>query len=168
MSGFVTESKLNQILERIAAIQKSIDLDGLGRIRQAYTYPPADPSTAALPFTVNLGIPSDVSHVTPGLYWPVNDIDMHFCFANWQGDSTLRANLAQVARWHDLIFSTFGAHVRLSPPETPGVPDFDFVVDAYLINWSNLPTRITWGTAEWAGLIFRLRVRQYLFTTITA
>lgn len=168
MSGYVTESKLNQIFERIAAIQMSIDLDGLGRIRQAHNYPPLDPNNAQAPFTVNMGVPSDITHVTPGLYWPVNDIDMHFCFSRWQGDSMFAQNMGQVARWHDLIFATFGAHVRLSPPTTPGVPDFDFVVDAFLTQWSNLPTKITWGTTEWAGFIFRLRVRQYLFTTITA
>lgn len=168
MTTFSTESFYNQLLERLAQIQESISLPGLGRITKAYPYAPADAPQANIPFVVNQGMPSRIPHVTPGLYWPESEIDMHFCLANWQGDSRLALANMNTARWIGLIFSTFAAHVRLSPVATPGVPDLDFIIDAFITDWTNTPYKITYGTADFAGFTFRLKVRLYLITPVTA
>lgn len=163
----LTQSRLTLIMERIGALQMLLRLDGLGALRKAYPYMPADLPSAQLPFTVNQVMPSSVPYLTPGLYWVTDEIDMTLCLARWQGDTAFDRALAHADRWRDLMLTTFAAHVRLSPPDAPGVPDFDFVVDAIISTYTGSPAKIALGSSEFLGFNFRLTVREYLFTPVS-
>lgn len=167
MGVALTQSRTNLILERIAAIQASIALDGLGSIQVAYAYALSDVPNANVPFVVNIIQPSQIPHFSPGLVWPEDEIDMYFCLQRVEGDVLLQQNIMQAARWRDEIIAKFAAHTRLSPPDAPGVPDFDFIVDAYLTQWQGLPFKAQVGTAEYLTHLFRLKVREYFFTPVT-
>ena len=148
-------SQLNQILEQIAAIQKTI-----AGVTNAFAYQVSNTSELTAPFFVNevLGGPSDLSG---GMQQRIEDlVKMCLAIAPSDSDVTLANVNYKVITWRDVVYATFAGRVRLGN-------QLSFVLDARITRWGYEP-RKTLGDVEWATLVFDVPVREWFPQTIAS
>lgn len=157
---------IEQILLRVAAIQQSIELPGLGQTSVAYAFAPADPASADCPFWYNELRGGQSDFFAAGRYLVEDNLRMILCVSRYEAEASLALNNQRAAQWRDIVFTTFALHLRLSAPETPGFSDLDFVVDAWISGWDRV--RETIGSTEFSCLVFNLKVREGLNVTVSS
>lgn len=153
------DSQLNQILDYLAEVQKTIEIEGLGQVKQSYAYMPADPSSCQCPFFVNRVRGGPISiFASMGRQQIVDQIDMILCVSRLQGDSTLAANLQYVARWRDSVVKFFAARIRFENR-------FSFITVAYIDEWRGLE-RVLYGSSQFVNMTFRLHIEEHFVTPV--
>ena len=147
-------SHLNDILETLAQIQKSID-----GITNAFPYQSTDTSPLIGPFWINevRGGPASIngSHQQQ----ITNNVRMVLALV----PSTLQISPAEIQRlmftWRDVVFLKF-AHVRIG-----GL--LDFVMDSWITSWDFMYEKQI-GTGHWTCLQFNLQVREWFGQNISS
>lgn len=159
-------TQLEQLLLRVAEIQRAIELPGVRQTQVAYAFAPADPASANCPFWYNelRGGPSTYS--ASQRYLIETNIRMLLCVSRYEADASLEINNRRAAQWRDVVYVMFAAHLRLSSPATPHFSDLDFVVDSAIAGWDRV--RETIGSTEFNCLVFNLKVREGLNVTVTS
>lgn len=164
----VVGSQLNEILETLASIQKTITFTvGSGKfltsgsITDAFAYPQADPSAANTPFFYNeyAGAPKVEIAAVSGMYGITENFDMVLCVTPVTAELQLAFVYKLVAYWRDAVLNKFAANLRLGNA-------LSYILDARITKISAFQ-KITIGTAEFGALSFTLTVRELFNTVIT-
>lgn len=112
-------SQLNDIVERIAAIQIGIEVPGLGRpqVLASNPYQPSDVSSVQCPFWINeiRGGESDLP-ISGGNQYRTTNIDMLLAVQRRIGNVNLKYGVKETAEWVDAVYSAFARHIKLSLP----------------------------------------------------
>ena len=169
-------SRINDILDRIAEIQMTVSLDGslvnLGRVNTAYARTPADPSSEACPFCVNVirGGPSTfganyIQEIT-------SRVIMYFCVSRAEADSTLMQAQLNTLEYRDIVFATFASHFRLSKPADGSLLTYTlngssapYIRDAFITEWDQAELPI--GATTFIALKFVLEINEAFVQPIT-
>jgi hypothetical protein len=113
-------SQLNQILERIADIQITIEVPGLGIpvVLRSDPYQPSQVASVNCPLWINeiRGGPSDIP-MGEGQQYRVTTVQMFLCVARRDGNIDLSYNVEICAAWADAVFAEFAKHRKLSAPQ---------------------------------------------------
>lgn len=152
-------SQLNQVRERVSAIQTGISVPGVGPVQAAYAYLPANLPAANCPFFVNeiaRGGASDLT-ATGGLQRVDTTLRMHLAVTFAEGDASQELADQQVSYWRDAVYAAFAAKLRLGG-------DLPFVLQALITSWDL--ERLTLGSSEFLGLYFDLTVREMYSVTV--
>lgn len=160
-------SQGNQILERIAEIQRTIMLAGgypAGGIQMAEPYLPSDISSAVAPFFLNAVRGGDTNFMaTGGLQFVDTKYEMTLAVQRKEANANMRDVNKETMRWRDVVFSTFAQHIRLS--NSSGVQDLTFILDASIKRWDVI--ELVYGKTSYIALSFDLQVREAFPLTIT-
>jgi len=112
-------SQINTVLERIANIEITIGVPGLGRpsVQMSAPYQPSDTSSLQCPFFVNEihGGQSDLP-VANGQQYRETDVYAYLCVERHEADTNLKYGAMNTAKWVDAVYAMFSKHVRLSAP----------------------------------------------------
>lgn len=157
-------SQINQILERVAQIQETMQLDGL-KVVKAYPYIPADPVSAQCPFCVNEVAGGPTEFAASGVLQHVTTrIIMNLCIGRREAGLNLIEIEDRAYQWREVLFSTFARKIKLSDPT--GAIDLPFVHEAHITAW-DLYMR-PFGTAEFIVLMGELTVQELFCLTVSA
>lgn len=162
-------SQLNDMLERVATIQKGItitlpaDITSGSAITDTYPYLPADVSQANVPFFINeyYGGPSTLAAVT-GQQQIRNRLDMVFCAVRSEAERNQQDTVRILSLWRDAILAAFAGKVRLGND-----PLMYMVVEAVVTNVGGFEN-VEIGTTQFRGMTFTLTIQEWYPTTITA
>lgn len=155
-------SQINQILERIAQIQKTIKV-GTSKVLAAYPYEPADPSSGSCPFTVNEVRGGPTAFYASGVLQNIQTVVvMNFCIARKDSDVTLVSVQEHALAWRDEVILAFARKIKLS--NTAGEIDLPFVLEAHITNWDLAPK--AFGTSEFIAVVFDLMVSELFPATV--
>jgi|SRR5581483_2778952 len=115
-------SAANDILTRIANIQITVGVPGLGIpvVLQAEPYQPSDMNSVSCPFFVNeiaigAGNGSDLP-IANGQQFITTTIAMMLAVARKEANIDLKYGVENTLKWRDAVYAKFAQHVRLSAP----------------------------------------------------
>jgi len=113
-------SYTNQALERIAAIQITIGVPGLGIpvVLQAEPYQPSDMSSVSCPFFVNeiAGGATDLP-IADGEQYVETEIHMMLAVERRVANIDLKYGVKETLQWRDAVLAMFAQHIKLSAPQ---------------------------------------------------
>ncbi len=154
-------SNINDIMERIATIQKTVSItDGINTstVKQAEAYQPSDISSVSCPFFINEIHGGRTEFMaTGGLQYVDNNISMNLCVMRREAGTNLKNVVKQTEKWRDAVFIAFAQKLRLGN-------DFPFIIDAYITSWDLI--EYTYGTTAFVALNFNLFVREAFTLTV--
>lgn len=165
-------SRTNEILERIAAIQITIEVTGAPRpnVLMAEPYQPSDTNSARCPFFINElhGGPARIP-ISAGQQYVEEDIHMVLCVRRKEAGTNLKLGVKEIVMWRDAVLAAFAQRVKLSNPANDSLPGnshvgLSFVVDGEIKNWEAI--EYVYGANEYLALMFVFHVNEMYVTTI--
>jgi hypothetical protein len=166
-------SQLNNILERIAAIQVNIEVAGALRpnVILSEPYLPSQTDSTNCPFFINEvhGGPSDIP-ISAGQQYITDQIDMFLCVRRREANTDLKLGTKETVLWRDAVYAAFAKRVKLSNPADDNLPGnshvgLPYVVDARITSWE-APVAYRYAEIEYIAFRFVLEVNEMYVTDI--
>lgn len=149
----------NELLERVASIEKAIVGPGGATIREAFAYQPNNPTRYEVPFFVNEVEGGPVDFVaTRGRQEVKSTIHAYLCLFD-RASGNLLEQSKSCYTWRQYVLRAFAQKIRLGN-------DLDYILTVLLTKWDLVD--YDYGSTTFLSLQFDLSVTEMFILTVAA